>query len=173
MAWGYGDSPNDTYNRVQQRTYDRTQRITYAGIASGSAGGALNAIGTVLSVLGLDFPFTDDYIKDSILLRPVGTPGYYAAQTPTRTMPGDQLHAAYWKDDDSYCYNSCEPNVINQKRGFSSAADYNDNWPMRSYNCRGDFFQGAKKSGLTESEYTRSSGAGSPYFTYGGNACQD
>ncbi|WP_224245583.1 TadE family protein [Hyalangium gracile] len=172
-AWGYGDNPNNTYARVQQITYDRARQITYAGITSGSAGGALDAIGTVLSVLGLDFPFSDSYVRDSFLMRPVPQNGYYNATTPTRTVPGDRLQAAYWRSDTRACLNSCEPTIIKQKRGYRSSGDYNDNWPMRSYNCRGKFFQGARQSNQTESEYSQPSGPGTSYFTYGRNACQE
>jgi hypothetical protein len=171
-AWGYGDSPANSYPRVEQITHDRARGVVYAGLAS-AGGGALSSIGDVLSVLGLDFPFQNSYIRDSVMIRPVGADGRYAATTPTRTVPGDQLRAAYWRDDDSYCYNNCEPPEIKQKRGFLNKGDYNDNWPMRTYNCRGKFFQGARQSNLPESEYVQSAGVGKSYFNYGGDKCAE
>jgi Flp pilus assembly protein TadG len=175
-AWRPGDdvtNENNVNSRLQQNIYDRSKRITYAGVASGAAGGALSAIGTVLSVLGLDFPFQDSYIRDSIMVKKPEDDGRYPAAGPTRTMPGKELQAAYWTDDDSYCRDSCEPAVINQKRGFNSRSDYNDNWPMRSYNCRGKYFQGATKSNEPESRYAQSYGNGGSYFNYGGDACAE
>jgi Flp pilus assembly protein TadG len=175
-GWRPGDNftnENDVNSRLHQNIFDHSSGVIYAGLASGAAGGALSAIGTVLSVLGLDFPFHNSYIRDSIIVARPEANGRYPAAGPTRTMPGSQLQAAYWTNDDRYCRNSCEPTEIRQKRGFINRADYNDNWPMRSYNCRGQFFQGATRSNEPESKYAQSYGSGGNYFTYGGNACAE
>jgi len=182
-AWGPGDHPSNTYARVQQITHDRVKRIVYAGLASEN--GALDAIGKVLSVLGLDFPLMSDYIKDSVLILPVKgrySNGYYptpiprqrggSPSRPTRTVPGDVLQAAYWTSDTQACFGNCEPEKIQQKRGLDSTGSYEDNWPMRSYNSRGKFFQGATKSEAPESEYSQSARAGEGYHTYGDDACE-
>ena len=157
-AWGNGENPSQTYPRVEQLTHDRVSRIVYAGVASGGSG-ALDAIESVVSVLGLDFPFSADYIRRSVLIRDPKASGYFATAVtrPTRTVPGDALQAAYWRNDTSFCFNSCEPGAVNAKRG-------SDNWPMRAYNCRGDFFQGATLSNAPESVYTESIAAGAGYF---------
>ncbi|WP_240360037.1 pilus assembly protein [Pyxidicoccus caerfyrddinensis] len=174
-AWAPGDDPNNSYPIVEQHTYDRTSRIVYAGLAQGG-GGALNAIGNMLSVLGLDYPLDDSYMRDSVLMREVGANGHYPATRPTRTVPGDVLQAAYWRNDTRGCFNSCEPQAIKQKRGLVSRTDYGDNWPMRAYNCRGAFFQGAIKSEAPESVYADPSTLGAMargYHNYGGaNACE-
>ncbi|WP_244238851.1 pilus assembly protein [Corallococcus carmarthensis] len=169
-AWGPGDNPSQTYPRVEQLTHDRVSRIVYAGVASGG-GGALQAIEGVLSVLGLDFPFSDDYIRQSVVIREVTAAGNFAAVRPTRTVPGDVLQAAYWRNDTSYCYGNCEPNDIKTKRGLSNSGGRGDNWPMRSYRCRGNFFQGATFSNAPESEYTQSTTAAAAYFRYNSDAC--
>ncbi|TQF15320.1 pilus assembly protein [Myxococcus llanfairpwllgwyngyllgogerychwyrndrobwllllantysiliogogogochensis] len=182
-AWGHGDHPSNTYARVQQITHDRVKRIVYAGLASEN--GALDAIGKVLSVLGLDFPLMSDYIKDSVLIVQVKgrhSNGYFptpiprqrgaSSSRPTRTVPGDVLQAAYWMSDTKACFGNCEPEKIQQKRGLDSTGSYDDNWPMRSYNCRGKFFQGAAKSEAPESEYSQSSSKGEGYHTYGDDACE-
>jgi len=171
-AWAPGDQPADSYARVEQHTHDRVRRIAYAGVTSG-ANGAMNAIGSVLSVLGLDFPFTSSYIRDSVLIRRVPDDGRYAAVTPTRTVPGDVLRAAYWLNDTRACFGNCEPADIRQKRGLTSKADYGDNWPMRAYNCRGPFFQGATKSEHPESIYSDETKIvkREQYHHYGDNAC--
>jgi Flp pilus assembly protein TadG len=174
-AWAPGDDPNNSYPLVEQHTYDRTSRIVYAGVAQGG-GGALNAIGNMLSVLGLDYPLDNSYMRDSVLIRKVDANGHYPAVRPTRTVPGDVLQAAYWRTDTRPCFNNCEPPLIRQKRGLVSRSDYGDNWPMRSYNCRGAFFQGAIKSEAPESVYADPSTLGAMargYHNYGGaNACE-
>ncbi|RKH66244.1 pilus assembly protein [Corallococcus aberystwythensis] len=170
-AWEQGDNPSQTYERVQQLTHDRVSKIVYAGVASGG-GGALSSIEAVLSVLGLDFPFSEDYVRESVLMRPVPDPGYFsAAGRPTRTVPGGVLQAAYWRNDTSFCFDSCEPGAIKLKRGTDSNGGRDDNWPMRSYNCRGDFFQGANFSQAPESVYTKEL-LPQEYFTYGDEACR-
>ncbi|RKH11484.1 pilus assembly protein [Corallococcus sp. CA053C] len=170
-AWGNGENPSQTYPRVEELTHDRVSRIVYAGVTS-SGGGALDAIGSVLSVLGLDFPFSTDYIRQSVLIRDPKAAGYFAAAgRPTRTVPGDALQAAYWRNDTSFCFGSCEPSAINVKRGLNNQSGYGDNWSMRSYNCRGDFFQGAAMSNAPESIYTESIAKGAGYFHYANNAC--
>lgn len=176
-AWKPGDdfrNANTVNQKLHDNIYDHSKGVIYAGLASGAASGALSAIGTVLSVLGLDFPFQDSYIQDSIMVKRPEDPGnVFNPNISTRTMPGDKLQALYWKNDTRSCFNNCEPQVIKQKRGFNQRADYNDNWPMRSYNCRGIYFQGATKSNEPESKYAQSYGAGGSYFNYGGSACAE
>ncbi|WP_216617474.1 pilus assembly protein [Corallococcus sp. CA049B] len=166
-AWGPGDAPSQTYPRVEQLTHDRSSQIVYAGVS----GGAMNSISAVLSVLGLDFPFSDEYIRQSVLIRAVPDAGRFNAVRPTRTVPGDVLQAAYWRNDTSYCYGNCEPNAIRTKRGLSNSGGRGDNWPMRSYRCRGNFFQGATISNQPESVYTQSTTAAAAYFHYNSDAC--
>lgn len=174
-AWGPGDRPADSIPRVQQLTHDRVKKIAYAGLAS--EGGLLDAIGAVLSVLGLDFPLKSDYLRDTVLIRHVKEGGHHNwnknASTPdTRTVPGDRLLAAYWKNDTRPCFNNCEPPEIKEKRGLTRSSEKGHfNWSMRSYNCRGKYFQGAKKSELPESEYGQRENTGDDYFTYGDYAC--
>ncbi|MFP2960682.1 TadE/TadG family type IV pilus assembly protein [Myxococcus sp. 1LA] len=173
-AWAPGDAPGNTYPRVEQRTYDRVRRVAYAGVASNS-GGVLNSIGDVLGVLGLDFPFSNDYLRQSVRIREVPTPGQFNATTPTRTVPGDVLQAAYWNNDEDWCFGDCEPNAVQQKRGFSQNGGYGDNWAMRAYNCRGPYFQGASKSELPESVYSDAhifSVKREQYHHYEENGCQ-
>ncbi|NTX06393.1 MULTISPECIES: TadE/TadG family type IV pilus assembly protein [unclassified Myxococcus] len=175
-AWGHGDDPANSYPRVQQLTHDRVKQIAYAGLAS--EGGALDTIGAVLSVLGLDFPLKSDYIRDSVLIRHVKEGGRYnAVRKPrggdTRTVPGDKLLAAYWKNDTRACFDSCEPDEIKEKRGRARTEYGHFNWPMRAYNCRGKYFQGTVDSKEPESEYARSKRKGEDYFTYGDLACSE
>ncbi|MCP3102129.1 pilus assembly protein [Myxococcus sp. K15C18031901] len=184
-AWEHGDRSDDSYARVQQHTLDRVRHIAYAGIASGG-GDVLDAIGKVLSVLGLDFPFSNDFIRDSVLIRHVKDDstapyarGRYPTPTPngerpTRTVPGDVLQAAYWKSDDEACFGgSCEPDEIRFKRGLKPSGEdsFDDNWPMRAYNCRGKFFQGATRSSAPESVYAQSETEGKSYHSYRDDAC--
>ncbi|WP_404363365.1 TadE/TadG family type IV pilus assembly protein [Corallococcus coralloides] len=167
-AWGPGDAPSQTYPRVEQLTHDRSSQIVYAGVS----GGAMNSISSVLSVLGLDFPFSDDYVRDSVRIREVKASGEFAAAgRPTRTVPGDVLQAAYWRNDTSFCFGNCEPDPINTKRGLDSSDSRDDNWPMRSYNCRGNFFQGANWSEAPESIYAKNP-MPQAYFTFGDDACR-
>lgn len=176
-AWGYGDSPSDTYARVEQITHDRATGIIYKGATGGDAGGALNSIGDVLQVLGLDFPFTSKYVRESVMIGKVGASGRTfedGPHIPTRTVPGDELQAYYWKDDSDYCFGDCEPGRVLNKRGTRSNSSYDDNWPMRSYNCRGNFFQGALISNRPESEYSDQHNSlidRYSYHSYGGKAC--
>ncbi|MCP3169805.1 pilus assembly protein [Myxococcus sp. QH3KD-4-1] len=177
-AWGYGDDPKDSYARVQQITHDRATGIIYKGATGGDAGGALNSIGDVLQVLGLDFPFTSDYVRDSVLITQVGTSGRTfrkGSRIPTRTVPGDALQAYYWTSDSDYCFGNCEPTRVLYKRGTRTSQGYDDNWPMRSYNCRGNFFQGAAISNRPESEYSdphTSDIDRLSYHFYGDRACK-
>ncbi len=166
-SWGPGENPADTYPRVEQLTHDRMSNIVYAGVS----GGAMNSIASVLSVLGLDFPFSDDYIRKSVVIRAVTDAGNYSAVQPTRTVPGDVLQAAYWRNDTNYCFGNCEPSAIKTKRGLSNSGGRDDNWPMRAYRCRGNFFQGAAISNEPESIYTKSTSAAAAYFHYNSDAC--
>ncbi|WP_253902979.1 pilus assembly protein [Corallococcus exiguus] len=166
-AWGPGENPAQTYPRVEQLTHDRSSNIVYAGVS----GGTLNSIGSVLGVLGIDFPFSDEYIRQSVVIREVPAAGNFNTVRPTRTVPGDVLQAAYWRNDTSYCYGNCEPNAINTKRGLSSSSGRDANWPMRAYRCRGNFFQGAAISNAPESIYTKSTSAAAAYFHYSDDAC--
>ncbi|AKQ69288.1 Pilus biogenesis protein, TadE family [Myxococcus hansupus] len=161
-AWEPGDVPADNdaaYNRVEQRTYDRVRRIAYAGVSANS-GGALDSIGDVLGVLGLDFPFSNSYLRDSVWIRPVTehpkrpSKDRYWATGSVRTVPGDALQAVYWENDTKWCFNDCEPDAVKKKRGFSQDGGNGDNWPMRAHNCRGPFFQGATGSLRPESIYS-------------------
>ncbi|MCP3058876.1 pilus assembly protein [Myxococcus sp. K38C18041901] len=173
-AWNPGDHPANTYPRVEELTYLRVRQIAYAGLAS--QGGTLDAIGAVLSVLGLDFPLKSDYLRDSVSIKSVKDSGRYMAapNTDTRTVPGDRLFAAYWRSDIDPCFNGCEPEPIKEKRGLKGSSEKGHyNWPMRAYNCRGDFFQGAAKSDAPESEYALSKSQGKEYFNYGNFACAD
>ncbi len=182
-AWEPGDVPGTTdpaYDRVQQRTYDRVRRIAYAGVSANS-GGVLNSIGDVLQVLGLDFPFSNDYLRDSVRIRRVGEQprDSYPATGAVRTVPGDVLQAAYWMSDTRSCFGSCEDQEVQRKRGLNQNGGYGDNWSMRAYNCRGPFFQGAVQSLHPESMYSDQhikrvdpSFDQEAYHHYNGSACQ-
>ncbi|MFY1828929.1 TadE family protein [Myxococcus fulvus] len=173
-AWTPGDDPANSYARVEELTHQRVKEIAYAGLAS--EGGALDTIGAVLSVLGLDFPMKSDYLRDSVDILHVTepTPRNVVRKRDTRTVPGDVLLAAYWLNDDDDCFDSCEPSQIKEKRGLATSSQGgHHNWPMRAYNCRGNFFQGAAKSEAPESEYALSKSQGKEYFTYGDFACAD
>lgn len=158
-AWEPGDAPSDSYARVEQRTYDRVRRIAYAGVSANS-GGVLDSVGAVLGVLGLDFPFSNEYLRESVWILPVTEhparkPNQkYMATGAVRTVPGDALQAVYWENDTRWCFNNCEPDTVKKKRGFSQDGGNGDNWPMRAHNCRGPFFQGATGSSLPESIYS-------------------
>jgi hypothetical protein len=164
-AWGPGDSPTRTYERVEELTRQRVRPLLYAGAADS---GVLSAINGALQVLRLDSPFSDAYIRDSIRVRPVEEPGRPTV-TATRMMPGDVLEAAYWVNDTSWCMGSCEPQDIQTKRGLRHGNGYGDNFPLRAYRCRGPFFQGATQSGLPEVDYVKLGTAG--YFDTSGDAC--
>ncbi|XXF80588.1 pilus assembly protein [Myxococcaceae bacterium GXIMD 01537] len=170
-AWREGANPRQTYPIVQQITQDRVKKIAYIGLAD-KAGGVLSGIEKFLDVLGLEFPLGPDYIKDSTLINKVKDNGRYATMggRATRTVPGDVLQAYYWRTDTQACFNSCEPADIKRKRGLISSSGDKANWPMRAYNCRGDFFQGAKKSKDPEIVYSKNSDKS--YFNYGSNACE-
>lgn len=171
-AWRPNDQPAQTYPTVERNTHDRVSRIVYLGLGGN---GAMNAIGTFLSVLGLDFPFSSSYIRASVMIRQVPQRGNYYSEVPmeTRTVPGDRLFARYWLNDTQGCYGNCEPQDIRQKRGLINRGDRGDNWPMRSYNCRGPFFQGATQSKAPESLYSQSNhNERGSYHRYANNACQ-
>jgi hypothetical protein len=155
--------------------------VAYLGLLDSGAGAGLSAIGSVLSLFGLEYPFDNDFIDKAVLVRGVKEDGYYPAPSPvgdrpTRTMPGDVLQAAYWQSDDKACFNNCEPDVIKVKRGLKNGAIGRDaNWPMRAYGCRGPFFQGAAKSDAPESVYAQGDNLSESqsYFNYGGQACDE
>lgn len=181
-AWYPGNQPSNSYPTVENNTHAKVRRITYMGLGGN---GAMNAIGAVLSVLGLDFPFSANYIRASVLMRRVPERGYFYSEVPmeTRTVPGDRLYARYYTNDDSFTVGTgSEPDEVKQKRGFINRGDRGDNWPMRSYNCRGPFFQGAIKSEAPESKYSDHSlpttlgrmpeNERRTYHTYGDTACQ-
>ncbi|GEN05741.1 TadE-like protein [Myxococcus fulvus] len=173
-AWTPGHDPTDSYDRVEELTHQRVKQIAYAGLSS--EGGALDAIGAVLSVLGLDFPLKSDYLRESVRIRHVKEPARFKAvwEGDTRTVPGDVLLAAYWKNDKKACFDRCEPEAIKEKRGLKGSSEKGHyNWPMRAYNCRGNFFQGAADSKAPESEYALSKNKGKEYFNYGDFACAD
>lgn len=179
-AWEPGDRPNPSADPVQRHVSDRVGRIAYMGLLNSAAGSILSAIGTVLSLFQLEYPFDSDFIGKAVLVKGVKDNGYYPAPSPagdrpTRTMPGDVLQAAYWTNDDKACFNNCEPNVIKTKRGLNAGGGRDANWPMRAYNCRGPFFQGAVKSDEPESKYSQMNGSNEAksYFTYGGKACDE
>jgi Flp pilus assembly protein TadG len=171
-AWKPNDQPAQTYPTVESNTHERVRRIAYLNLGGN---GVMNAIGSFLSVLGLDFPFSTSYIRASVLVRPVPQRGYFYPQVPleTRTVPGDVLQAGYWLNDNTSCFGNCEPTEIQQKRGLINRGDRGDNWPMRSYNCRGDFFQGAILSNAPESLYSQQGfNEHGNYHRYGNTACQ-
>lgn len=172
-AWQPGDSPNNSYAIVEKRTEDRVVNVAYLGITDGAVGGALSAIGAVLSALQLDFPFDEDFVRASVLIRPVTANGTYpAGGSPTRTVPGDKLLAPMWTSDSNRCVN-CGPGDLKAKRGYRNSQSFTDNMAMRSYNCRGQFFQGARKSEHPEAEYSKKGkeGLGKTYFRLASNAC--
>lgn len=173
-AWDNGLNHLNSYKPVEDKTYERVKKVAYLGLAdSPGVSGVLNAIGKVLDTLGLDFPFSNDYVREMVFIKKVGEDGRFAqAGRPTRTVPGDRLQAYYWKNDWYGCYGTCEKPKIKNKRGLQSSDGWDDNWPMRSYNCRGPFFQGATRSDEPESVYAQSSSVGKNYFKIGTTACK-
>lgn len=174
-AWDNGLNPLNSYGPVEDKTYERVKKIAYLGLADApGVSGVLSAIGNVLDVLGLDFPFSNEYVRDMVYIKQVGANGRYPqAGRPTRTVPGDKLQAYYWRNDWSGCFNSCEPSAVKNKRGTRNNGSYDDNWPMRAYNCRGKFFQGATKSDKPESEYSQSASVGRLHFKVAADACKN
>ncbi|ATB41762.1 pilus biogenesis protein, TadE family [Cystobacter fuscus] len=179
-AWQPGDNPKNNQGVVESRVRERVQKVAYMGLLGSAAGSALSAIGTVLSLFKLEYPFNNDFINKAVLVRKVPDSGYFSAPSPagnrpTRTVPGDVLQAAYWESDDQACFNSCEPDEIKNKRGVKNGGGRDDNWPMRAYNCRGPFFQGASKSDEPESVYSQvgNLSLSQSYFRYDGNACAE
>jgi hypothetical protein len=182
-AWDNGIQPSQTYPRVEQLTYNRVKDIAFLGLGD-KAGSFLNPIGDFLEVLGLErIPLDPEYIRDSVLMKKVQQNGRYSGLygQPNRTVPGDKLQALYWLNDTQACYgnsfwsgNQCwgrEPADITKKRGLTNSGGDTANWPMRAYNCRGDFFQGAVKSGDPEVVYTLTKDKS--YFNYASDACED
>ncbi|WNG19467.1 TadE family protein [Cystobacter fuscus] len=180
-AWQPGDNPKNNKGIVESRVRERVRKVAYLGLLDSAAGSGLSAIGSVLSLFGLEYPFDNDFIDKAVLVRGVKEDGYYPAPSPagtrpTRTMPGDVLQAAYWQSDDKACFNNCEPDVIKVKRGIKNSTNGREaNWPMRAYECRGDFFQGAIKSDQPESVYSQVGNLSDSqsYFNYGAKACDE
>jgi hypothetical protein len=180
-AWREGAHPSDTYPRVQALTHERVKQVAYLGLAKKESG-VLNTVGKFLKALRLDYPLDNQYIQDSVLIQPVTASGRYGTlhRGQTRTVPGDVLQALYWLDDTSACFgnsskagNNCrfrEPPDVTRKRGMINSSGATANWPMRAYNCRGDFFQGAADS--DEPEFVYSINGTRKYFNYGENACE-
>jgi hypothetical protein len=171
-AWNEGSNPRDTYPTVENITHERVKKIAYIGLAD-KASGVLGPVEDFLDVLNLEFPLGPDYIRSSVLMRPVKENNRHRTMgdRDVRTVPGDVLQAFYWKDDSTACFDSCESSEIKQKRGLISSASDNANWPMRAYNCRGDFFQGANKSKDPELVYSKAEDKS--YFNYGDAACAE
>jgi hypothetical protein len=173
-AWKWGNNPSNTYSLVQNNVYDKVKGVAYLGLMNGAGAGVLNTIGEFLSWFNLDFPLSTSYIRDSVLIKKVTEPGRFPGYlSDNRTTPGDKLKAWYWKNENQYCMNSCEPQSIWYKRGERNhtGLDNQDNWPMRAYNCRGKFFQGAIKNDKLEVEYCKSVSLGKQHFNMGSNAC--
>ena len=69
-----------------------------------------------------------------------------------------------------------EPSALSFKRGlkgYQPASDDWDNWPARSYRCRGENFEGAISGDATESEYAGHPDIGRKMFHVGDDACWD
>ena len=173
-AWNWGNNPNNTYPLVQTNVYNKVKGVAYLGLMNGPGAGVLNTIGEFLSWFELDFPLSSSYIRDSVLIRAVPQAGRYPGNlSDNRTVPGDKLKAWYWKNENQPCFNSCEPQAIWYKRGERNHGqlDERDNWPMRAYNCRGKFFQGAIKNDKLEVEYCKSASLGRQHFRLARDAC--
>jgi hypothetical protein len=172
-AWEPGDNPKNTYPTVQQRTQARVRKVAYLGL-NDLAGGALDAVGQVLSVLGLEWPLSSDYINDSVLIRRVPDTARYSDAFGSRTVPGDKLLAPVWMSETKMKAPWTVNAELRQKTGQQSTGGEEDNWPMRAYNCRGDYFQGARKSELPEVFFPlMDSGTAHAYFKFSANACRD
>lgn len=186
-AWGEGLQPRQTYAQVQRITQERVRKdLAYLGLAD-KASGVLGPAQSFLEPLGLEIPLSPQYINDSVYItyaRSISgknARGRYNTMynRETRTVPGDVLQAHYWINDTQACFgrrngNSCrgrEPLDIQKKRGTVNSSGDEANWPYRAFNCRGDFFQGAKKS--KDPEVVYSTGGDKTYFNYGPTACQD
>ncbi|MBI5545453.1 MAG: pilus assembly protein [Deltaproteobacteria bacterium] len=201
-AWRFHDPTGSTYPRVEERTYEHVRPVAYLGILS-NGGQVLNTIGEFLEGLELEFPLSDTYIRESVLIGPVEGEGRYwtpsnASYRPTRTVPGTELQGLWWVNDSCFCYGSsctsdgsssgfpflsgCDmgggdressfPNVL-RKRGVLSSGDHRDNFTMRSHYCRGDFFEGLRRSDRTELEIARGDvGLAQQYYLFGSQACR-
>ena len=171
-GWEPGDNPKSTYPTAQQRTQARVRKVAYLGLNE-LAGGFLDAIGQVLSVLKLEWPLSSDYINDAVLIRRVPDSGRYNDTYGSRTVPGDKLLAPVWMSET----NQRPPWNVPSLRyitGQRSNGGYEDNWAMRSYNCRGDYFQGARRSELPEVLFPlMDNGTAHSYFKFSSNACRD
>jgi Flp pilus assembly protein TadG len=174
-AWEPGDHPDNSYDVVEQRTYDRVKHLIDGGMKK-QAGAALSASSSMMSLFRLDDINDDSYLRESVRILPVDAATRYSAVNATYTVPGTVLQAAYWQNDTHACFGTCEPQRIKTKRGLINTGGYDDNWPMRAYNCRGDFFQGATQSELPESVYADSAApnntVGGDYHNYGDRACR-
>lgn len=168
-AWEPGDQPGDPgYGTVQSRTQQRVRKVAYLGLTQ-LASGALSSIGKVLSVIGLEWPFDDGYIDSAVYIRKPEDPGRYGDVFGTRTVPGDKLLAPVWKSEQS-AVRAWDVGTLREKSGETSNGGYDDNWPLRAYNCRGDFFQGQKQSKLPE-VYLPQMNNVSEYFHFNPHAC--
>jgi len=172
-AWEPGDNPQATWPTVQQRTQARVRKVAYLGL-SDLAGGAMDAVGKVLSVLGLEWPLSNEYINDSVLIRRVGDSGRYNDAFGSRTVPGDKLLAPVWMNEFQQRAPWSVNSELRHKTGQQSSGSYDDNWPMRAFNCRGDYFQGARKSELPEVFFPLMDNSTShAYFKFSTNACSN
>jgi hypothetical protein len=184
-AWNHGSQPSQSYPTVERLTRQRVRQVAYLGLYNAGAQ-FLDPIGQFLSFLNLEWPLAGEYIDDSVLMRKVRDNGRYRTMynRPNRTVPGDVLQAGYWINDGLMCFgnqrygqgscNNKEPQKVKQKRGLVATSGDLANWPLRAYNCRGDYFQGAVKSDAPEIEYSASYGAGKTYFNYNNDtACRE
>lgn len=174
-AWNKGSDPRNTYSVVQGIVAGKMPKIAYLGLTSISGlDSILEIVGKVLDVLQLDWPLRASYASDTTLIKKVKESGRHDDYVTTRTVPGDRLQAAYWKSDSNACRSQgCLPNQeLRAKYGYqgSNGAEDSQNWPMRAYNCRGPYFQGANKSDKLEYDYA-TDGSGSSYFVMNNKAC--
>jgi hypothetical protein len=168
-AWEPGDQPGQPgYGTVQSRTQQRVRNVAYLGLTQ-LAPGPLNQAGKVLDALGLEWPLDNSYIDSAVLIRRPPDPGRHGDIYGTRTMPGDRLRAPVWYSD-TYRTPPWWVGKLKNKTGYESSGGYDDNWPMRAYNCRGNFFQGQTRSLLPEVYVAELKDAGE-YFTMNAWAC--
>ena len=116
---------------------------------------------------------------------------YGGFQRPTRTVPGDTLQGLWWVNDNCYCYGQAcsgsgcfsdreayHPDVM-IKRGTRRDGDKRDNFPMRSFNCRGKYFEGMTNhyggsSERDELDVARGGASvGRQYYRYDSRSCVD
>jgi hypothetical protein len=156
-AWKSGDVPsaNPQDPTVWDNVHARTKNLAYLGISTPDEVGNI-----IRATLQLDWPFDNSYKRAMVKIGGPGVPGNYSAGgAQTWLMPGQKVTACYWTGNDS-----CSSGPVSSVRTTR-------NFHMRAYNCRGKFFGGTTKSGMTEWEYSVDANKGGRLFNISNSAC--